>query len=117
MSGKDERVTNALRVLAGEPVKAIPTRWWHAFGRTREFPREDGQAPDVAHQLTVIGPALAGPDQAESMSTLSWGDYLTSWDHPPSNAEKRAVTPEEFWDEEADALGDELDEFDEERGW
>lgn len=111
MGAREERIANAWRVLVGEPVKPIPTRWWHAFGRIREFPRTDGQPPDLAHQLTVIGPALAGPGQAESMAAVSWGDYLTSWDHEPSNWEKNAVTPEEFQDSEEElALHDALDD-------
>lgn len=116
----EERINNAWRVLVGEPVKPIPTRYWHAFGRVREFPRTDGEPPDTAHQLTVIGPALASPEIGRTMAAESWGEYLTSFDHPPTRREKAELTPEEYRDEEDErALAGraddvDVDEFDEE---
>jgi len=110
VSVRNERAANALRVLVGEPVKRIPARWWHAYGRVREFERDDGQPADQAYQLTVIGPAEASPERARALGAESWGGYLTSFDHEPSNREKAAITPEEFRETEDElAMWDELD--------
>jgi hypothetical protein len=51
-------------------------------------------------QLVVISPSTIPPEQtaADHPHVDAWGDYLTSWDHEPSDAEKEAVTPEEFRD-------------------
>lgn len=64
-------------------------RWWHAWSLVRE------DCGDV-HQLTVIGPAEKGPETAETLGLDAWGRYVGSWDHEPSDAEKDAVTPEEY---------------------
>lgn len=65
--------------------------WWHAFGHVRE---------DIGNvwQLTVISPSPVPPEAAVTMAGGTWGEYLTSWDHEPSAAEKDAVTPEAYRD-------------------
>ena len=86
--------------------------WWHAFGRVRDF-AAPGEEPAEAWQLTVISPSTTPPDQvtdaiqatdamAGSTYTESWGPYLTSWDHEPTEADKAALTPPQFRDDEDD---------------
>lgn len=58
-------------------------RWWHAYGRIRE---------DLgAHQLTVIHDSPVSPRRAAELAAGAWGDYLTSWDHDPTEAERDAA--------------------------
>lgn len=112
MAEKDQRIANAWRVLIGEPVQPVSGGpWWHAFGRVREFPRTDGKPADIAHQLTVVSPSPVPPARAVELAGGSWGTYLRSWDHEPSNREKEAVIPEEFRQSEEElALWDALDD-------
>lgn len=65
--------------------------WWHAYGKVRD---------DLGGcwQLVVAGPASQGPDVAKTLD-ISGCPYITSWDHQPSDAEKDAITPEEYRDE------------------
>lgn len=68
--------------------------WWHAFGRVRD---------DIggAYQLTVVSPSTVPPGELDTgRFAAAWGDYLTSWDHEPSDAEKDAAMPAEYRDEE-----------------
>lgn len=71
------------------------TAWWHAFGRVRD---------DLGGcwQLVIISPSGTPPEEVKRFASgreVSWGDYLTSWDHEPSEAEKDAVTPAVYRDD------------------
>lgn len=79
-----------------DTTETTPTGpWWHAFGRVRD---EWGGI----WQLTVVSPSTVAPAEAAALGAESWGPYLTSWDHEPTDEEKEAVTPEEFRDEDGD---------------
>lgn len=77
--------------------------WWHAFGRVRTIP-VPGEAPAEVWQLTVISPSPMPPERVlaalPDRAAAAWGDYLTSWDHEPTDDEKNAVTPPDYRDEE-----------------
>ena len=71
--------------------------WWHAFGRVRT------DWGGEVWQLTVVSPSGTPPDEVARFAAgreAAWGDYLTSWDHEPTDDEKAAVTPPDYRDEE-----------------
>jgi len=70
--------------------------WWHAFGRIRT------DWGGEVWQLTVVSPSTVAPAAAAVLAAdgRGGGDYLTSWDHEPTDAEKNAVTPPDYRDEE-----------------
>ena len=68
--------------------------WWHAYGQVRED-------LDGCWQLVVVYPSPVPPAQASQWGSAAWGPWLASWDHAPSDAEKDAITPEEYRDEVA----------------
>lgn len=76
--------------------------WWHAFGRGRDL-AAPGAEPAEVWQLVVISPSTVPPHEVLSAlaprAIESWGDYLTSWDREPTEAEKDALTPAAFRDD------------------
>lgn len=66
--------------------------WWHAYGQVR------ADLGGCWH-LVVYGGCTAAPKLAADpnmLAALGHGAYLGSWDHPPTEAEKDEVTPDEY---------------------
>lgn len=92
-------MTGAQRGDSERPASSTAGPWWHAFGRVRNLAPE-GAEPAEVWQLTVVSPSTVDPDRAAALGADAWGDYLTSWDHEPTDDEKNAVTPPDYRDEE-----------------
>lgn len=85
--------------LGGADAVEAGPRWWHAWGRVMG---EDDYLPGC-WSMVLIGPSGTPPEEVARFAAgraVSWGEYLGSWDHAPSDAEQDEVTPVEFRDEQ-----------------
>lgn len=83
--------------------------WWHFYGAEVPGLAEDKDGnPKPAWVTMMAGEATIGPDEptvsgGRIQDPLHYKDvplaYLASWDHEPTQAERDAVTPEEYHDE------------------
>lgn len=75
-------------------------KWWHAWGGIMD----EGTEFEGCWATVVLGPSFVTPQEAVSTTppddVVRLGlEYLTTWDHEPTQAEKDSLELEEYWDE------------------
>lgn len=71
--------------------------WWHVYG---------GVSGDVGWVMVIAGESDQSPERVDNQITTALFSHtmtkyvlkhLASFEHEPTEAEKKALTPEEYW--------------------
>lgn len=87
-----------VRFLLSNEKAGKEGNWWHAWGGVILIDEFEGDWATV-----ILGPSIISPEEVESTEpvtevTALGLNYLTTWDHEPSEAEKEKLIPEEYRD-------------------